>query len=484
MKVPVETFRTIQLWVTIAAFVLAPLCFGSVDQTWIAVWTIVLSFGALWGIAAPLSGGQTRILSAFFACCFAYAAVAVVQVAPNLIDRFNDPVWQRANELLQLGALPRISSRAEIPPVAIGHFLLLVTSFVSGFLVGTSRRSTEILIVLARYSILAYAIFGLVALALMPDMLLWTPKRAYLGSLTATFVNHNTAATFVGAGAILWLCSAYISLLSFQSSSLRLLLLTRSNEHIAFKSMLRLAAGLTCFFALLLTGSRGGLICSCLGLIVAIGLMIARRLKPGIWYAVGSSTLALTVLATWLVGMGRIGSHGLFDDGRWSVYGLCVEAIRRRPLLGAGAGTFADLFPSLRTQSFNSWGVWDYAHSTILEIAVEMGIPIAAMVVIAAAISVIILVRGALRRQDWTRSWLSSIAGIAVLSYLHSTIDFSLQIPGYFIVFWILLGCGLARAGSEKPAFRRARSPGPLSLSTSLLEPQLERPSMSRGNAE
>ena len=164
--------------------------------------------------------------------------------------------------------------------------------------------------------------------------------------------------------------------------------------------MLRLAAALTCFFALLLTGSRGGLICSCLGLIVAIGLMVARRLKPGIWYAVGSSTLALAILAVWLAGTGRIGSHGFFDDGRWSVYGLCVEAIRRRPLLGAGAGTFADMFPSLRTQNFNSWGVWDYAHSTILEIAVEMGIPIAAMVVIAAAISVIILVRGALKRQD------------------------------------------------------------------------------------
>ncbi len=34
-----------------------------------------------------------------------------------------------------------------------------------------------------------------------PDMLLWAQKVAYRGYLTATFVNHNTAATFVGAGA-------------------------------------------------------------------------------------------------------------------------------------------------------------------------------------------------------------------------------------------------------------------------------------------
>ena len=483
MKVPVETFRTIQLWITIVALIFAPFFFGSVDQVWIAVWTIVLSIGALFGATAPFCVAQTRIISAFFFLCFAYAAVAVVQVTPHLIDRLDDPVWQRANELLQLDAGPRISSRAEITPLAIGHFLLLLTSFVGGFIAGTSRRRSYILILFAQYSILAYSIFGLVALALTPDLLLWTAKRAYLGSFTATFVNHNTAATFVGAGAILWFCSACLSVQSLQTSSLRLLLLTTSNEHVAFKVMLRLAAGLICFFALLLTGSRGGLICTCMGLIVAIGLMITNRLKPGIWYTVGAAALALAAVTIWLSGMGRIASHGLFDDGRWSVYGFCIEAIRQRPLLGAGGGTFADLFPSLRTQDFNGWGIWDYAHSTILEIAVEMGIPIAAMVVIAAAASVIILARGALKNKDLSRSSLSAITGIAVLSYLHSTIDFSLQIPGYLTVFGILLGCGLARASCDKPALQKRRSRSSPS-SELLLEPALKRPSILPSNAE
>ena len=42
-------------------------------------------------------------------------------------------------------------------------------------------------------------------------------------------------------------------------------------------------------------------------------------------------------------------------------------------------------------------------------------------------------------------------SGIATLAYLHSLIDFSLQIPGFFIVFWILLGCWLAQSQVEKP---------------------------------
>ena len=37
-------------------------------------------------------------------------------------------------------------------------------------------------------------------------------------------------------------------------------------------------------------------------------------------------------------------------------------------------------------------------------------------------------------------------------TYLHSLIDFSLQIPGYAIPFGILIGCGLADATANDPA--------------------------------
>lgn len=457
MKFSVETFRSIQLWVTIATLTLAPLFFGSIDLFWIAVWTILLSISALCGVAAPMGAGQGRVLSGFLALCGIYALVAAVQITPNLIDQLNDPSWQRANDLLGLNALPRISSRAEISPLAAGHFLLFATSFISGFFVGTSRRNSEKLMWFAQYSMLLYVIYGLAALIFTPNMVLWAPKLAYRGSLTATFINHNTAATFIGAGAILWFCSTFSSLQSFRFTSLRLLLLTPSNEHLAFRIIVRSAGALACFFALLLTGSRGGLICSCLGLLVAIVLMVANRQKPKFWYIAVSAGLALAVAVALLSRMGRIGSQGLLDDARWSVYGFCVEAIRQRPLLGAGIGTFADLFPSLRADNFYSWGVWDYAHSTILEIAVEMGIPVAALVVIAALISLFVLARAAVKSEGRSRHSLAAITGIAVLSYLHSVIDFSLQIPGYFVVFGILLGCGLARASVAQTAVGAVR---------------------------
>jgi O-antigen ligase len=155
---------------------------------------------------------------------------------------------------------------------------------------------------------------------------------------------------------------------------------------------------------------------------------------------------------------GRIGSEGLLDYGRWSVYEYCIDVIRQRPLLGTGAGTFGDVFPSVRGADLSAWGVWDYAHSTILEIAVEMGIPVAFMIGVAAVASVFVLLRAALRSEDRSRSSFSVMAGVAVLTYLHSMIDFSLQIPGYLVVFWILLGCWMARS-FEKPNLR-ARTRG------------------------
>ena len=463
-KFTVETFRSLQLWLAVAALTCAPLLFGSVDQLSVAIWTVLLSAATLIGPAKPVETTQLRVLWTFLAICAAYALVAIVQTTPDLSAQLDDPIWQRSGDLLGLQLPPRISNRAEIPPEAIGHFLLLVTSFASGFFVGTSRRDSDVLFVSAQYAILFYAAYGMAALVLTPNFVLWAPKLAYRGSLTATFVNHNTAATLVGAGAILWFCSACLSLQSIRLSSIRLLLLIPSNERIAFKILLRLAAGLACFFALLFTGSRGGLIATALGLLVAIGLMLGNRLKPRLLYTLVSSCLGLILIGAWLSQTGRIGSEGLFDDGRWSVYRTCIEAIRQRPLLGSGVGTFADIFPSLRRADSSSWGVWDYAHSTILEIAVEMGVPVAAIVVAAAAISVFILARAALRCQGRSRSTLSAAAGIAMLSYFHSLIDFSLQIPGYLIVFAILLGCGLARATAEltpnerAPAWKRMTS--------------------------
>ena len=147
------TVRSIQLWIPVVVIVLAPLFFGSVDLFWVVVWTILLSASVSTGVVASLDSAQSRLLLGFLAVCGVYALVAVVQIIPNSLEPFADPIWRRASEILQLDLAPRISSRAEIPPLAIGHFLLFTTAVISGFCLGTSQSNVRLIVRSAQYSI-------------------------------------------------------------------------------------------------------------------------------------------------------------------------------------------------------------------------------------------------------------------------------------------------------------------------------------------
>lgn len=446
------TLTAAQFWISASVLCLAPLPFGSVDLFWVVFWIIPLAVAALIGARGDMASRQNRTFCAFLAFCAVYAVVAAVQYLPLGFDRLGDPIWSRMASVLEMQTATRLSTRAEIPPVAIGHAFLFAMSLMNGFMIGLSHDGLKKLVRVVRYVVLAYAFYGLFALAVSPNMILWAPKLAYLGSFTSTFVNHNTAATFVGTGAILWSCAVVSALRSLRFISLRLLLVTRADERLAFKIIGRLIAALVCYLSLILAHSRGGVIALCIGLLLAILLLFFRKRQW--WITVGFALVAATVIAVLISRGGRLASQGFFDDARWLVYRSCLDAIWQRPLLGSGAGTFADLFPAFRSRELSNWGVWEHAHSTPLEIAVEMGLPIAAMVVVAALAALFIVIRAALRSDARSRPLLAGIAAVMALGYAHTTIDFSLQLPGYFILFCMLAGAAVAKAVSPLVAER------------------------------
>jgi O-antigen ligase len=108
-------------------------------------------------------------------------------------------------------------------------------------------------------------------------------------------------------------------------------------------------------------------------------------------------------------------------------------------------------------------GVWDKAHNTLLEIAADMGVPLAGLVGVLWIVIFAVLFRGALVRK---RGLITPVAALAVasLAVLHSLIDFSLQIPGYAIVALSLIGAGLAQSFTEN---RSQNEPAPLSREAS-----------------
>ena len=80
---------------------------------------------------------------------------------------------------------------------------------------------------------------------------------------------------------------------------------------------------------------------------------------------------------------GRFDVQGLSDEGRLETYRSTLRMIADHPWFGTGLGTFEWSFPAYRSANVSVWGVWDRAHSTPLELASDLGLPLAGLIVLA-----------------------------------------------------------------------------------------------------
>ena len=208
---------------------------------------------------------------------------------------------------------------------------------------------------------------------------------------------------------------------------------------------------------MLATGSRAGSLLTLLAVAVAVLLSFRRELKgasPGL--AVVAAVAALGVAAVEMWGgllEQRIQQGGVTDFSRLLIFRSSGGIIADHPWWGTGLGTFATVFPAYRPDQF-IFGIVDRAHNTPLEVAVELGLPAAAAVVLASLATLALLYRGALNRH---RDRALPIAGAAVgtLTFLHALVDFHLQTAGFFLPFWAILGTTLAQSISSMSRLQR-----------------------------
>jgi O-antigen ligase len=200
-----------------------------------------------------------------------------------------------------------------------------------------------------------------------------------------------------------------------------------------------------------LTGSRAGLVLTMAALALTLILLLpsyvtVRRYRKRI--ALGAVVAGLALIETWGGQVGqRVQSHGFADPGRLEMYRIALAMVADRPWLGHGAGSFEAAFPPYRGEALGMFGVWDIAHSTPLEIAVEWGVPVLVVLCAlwgAAIVSLWRVCRNRGRGRD--RSVVVAALSVGGLGTLHSMVDFSLQIPGYAVVFAAIVGCGLGRS--------------------------------------
>jgi hypothetical protein len=441
-----------------------PLLFGSREPTTVAVWCVLLGVGLVLASPKRLQKGHLFLLGglAFVVLCFGFVLHEQLSEHP-WIAAFN-PVWTKASEALRQQLVPSVSIVRGQPFFALGSPLANMLALILGLIVGVDSDRARRGIRVMAWAGVGYAVYGIFALLLDPTEILWREKTAYVGSLTSTFINRNTAAAYFGSCSAVWLVLLMAAIraslprgaIEWKKVPHYLLVETRKDVLIRFVMLF------VCLSAMFMTGSRGGVLVSLMVLIMAFMIYFGRDLsRKGILVAllgcVAISLLLLQVLGSNIGG--RIDLLGLSDAGRLSVYRSTLKIIADNPWFGTGLGTFAFSFPAYRSGDISMQGLWGIAHNTHLEFASEMGIPLTLVVALAWIAALVVLSSGLRGRRRDMIAPLSSLA-VALIALLHSSIDFSLQIAGYSIVVFALLGLGLSQAVRGDKKADSAREPG------------------------
>jgi O-antigen ligase len=360
---------------------------------------------------------------------------------------WHHPVW--FNNLMLTGAHGAISANPSQTWAALTWWSTL-SIFVVATRIGTNERERNFVLELMVAVSVFVAAFGFVAEHFHLNTVGLLTKTDYHGWLTGTFVNRNSAASFISIGMIIVICLFCRDVaLAIRQKSISVCLVA---ELAMSRAALYCAATVWLFFALLLTGSRGGIITGITG---GILVLVLSRIKRGhqslIVLAAIFSAAAISIAMAISVLQVRT-DLAESTTVRESLYAEALKAIAQRPILGHGAGTYASIQPIYHSETTPSELVWDNAHSTVLEVIATLGIPVAVF-----AICLMSYIIHRLAKTWWvTRresNCLLAILGVIVAVTLHAFVDFSLEIQAIALYVSSLVGLGMGEvARTEEEA--------------------------------
>jgi O-antigen ligase len=330
-----------------------------------------------------------------------------------------------------------------------------VFAYLAMQVAGPPRRA--ILLLLAVFiAIAAYAVLGIVQLLLLDDTILGMTKWSSRGMVSATFVNRNSFATFLAFGLAI---GAGLAIAQLGHRHREQWPLSRW-----WLALLVIGCGIIAA-ALVMTQSRMGVIAGAAAVAVVCIAGLARTLGAA-W-----TLLAVAALAVAGAGLAFVLAPNLIDrllaaqgpaELRLELYVQVWRMIWERPLIGYGGGAFELAFPLFHEPSLSTRATWDRAHSTYLTLWSELGI-------VAGSIPMLLIAIFAWRAIAGFRAGGATFApglaaiGVVVAGAVHSTADFSLEIPANVYLFWFVLALGAfagTRTGAPVQVARPTSGPG------------------------
>ena len=407
--------------ILIGLLVFSPLVFGTVQVWSISVMhlaTIIML--ALWFLKMNAQGRFRLVRTPLDLPILAFGAIAVVSTVTSVYFH---------------------QSKAELFKI-LNYILLyyIVVNNIKDF--KRVKRIITILVVIG----CGLAVYGLYNYLNGIEMIYGLEKKAYVGNLTATYVNSNSM-------------SAYLELTIPLAIGLFLsgLLASRRGHRYRIATFILPPAICAMTAALIFTHSRDGWISFFVSLFFLSFLLLRIRQKtPKILTKVVMITLVILII------LGTVGSIGLYQavknrsatsasnpfkgvpfQWRIDVYRGALQMIVDRPLLGVGPGNFPLVYPRYRDKKLVIF--INETHNDYLQFASEMGI-----FSLAAFLVLLLLyfkngIRYILSSKNMyllglTLGCMVGIAGVAV----HGSMDFPFQIPANALTFWVILGLAVS----------------------------------------
>jgi hypothetical protein len=452
------------LWAFIAGLAWCPFWFGSNGLlAWGANAVLFPGLVVIYELALlirgerhPVAIKQIKVPAALFAAVVIWILIQNATWTPAWLHH---PIWQMAADALDKPIDGSISVNRDLTTLALLRLVTAASVFwIAVQLCRDASRADFLLWSIAALGC-AYAAYGLFAFAVTPGRIFWLENSYSRGFVTSTFINPNSFAGYAGMSFIV-ICGLILRLYRHEfttvGGSFRFRIATFI-EVTGQKGAALLGGALVILVALLLSGSRGGIVSTALGLFVlgALTLSLRRRQQFAEQREAIIVVGALLVAAAFLVFgdlvVGKIARQGFGDESRMAIYMITIRSIHGAPLLGYGYGTFADVFPMFRDQSVSTWGVWQMAHDTYLEVFQGLGLLFGSMLLASIVLLVLRCLRGAITRQ--TNETVPCVAAsVAFLLGVHALVDFSLQIQAIALTFMALLGAGVAQSASSRKA--------------------------------
>jgi len=349
-----------------------------------------------------------------------------------------------------IGIFQLVFHQTAYPFLTRTDLLKLAVYFLVFFLLAQAFREKENVSMLVWFVVLfcfAISLLGIIQHFTSEQEIYWLPSIHVRGDPFGPYVNRNHFAGFIE--------------LTLPTGLALMVLSGVRRDLFALAGLLTIVP----VSAMLLAGSRGGIISFALEIVVLAVLAIRRREVGGARLAaVGIVAIAACALVAWVGAQSAIQRFSALQSKdpslarRISMSRGALHIFRDHPIEGAGLGTLVSVYPFYETVYDNK--LVDHVHNDYTELLAEEGLAGG----ICGAVFLLLLFRQATANFEAEQSHFSravhagSIVALSGL-LLHSLVDFNLHIPSNALLF--LLQAYLAISvpfPSETPLRTRAQA--------------------------